>query len=218
MSFVIKMGDAAASYDGPFEGGAPLLPFQGFTYAKIVEVTPGKSAKGNQTLEFDMVCEEEPGVGFSLFKSQACTGLRSDGKENVLGLLDIVNSVYSTLEGSDSAAKERVRTEFAGKDMDAAGIIENLKGQRVYLEIAARAYVSQAGKKGWSTEVKNFIGRDRYTAQKAAGGHHRANPPESAEPTAVSAGPAQVMSPPPGAGLASSVGTNGAAGSGKGVI
>lgn len=218
MSFVIKMGDAAASYDGPFEGGSPLLPFQGFTYAKIVKVEPSKSTKGNQTLEFSMVCEEDPAIGFSLFKSQACTGLRSDGKENVLGLLDIVNSAYSELEGSDSAAKERVRTEFAGKDVDAAGIIENLMGQRVYLEIAASSYVSKAGKQGWGTEVKNFIGRDRFNAQKTAGGHHRPNPAQSAEPTAVSAGPAQVMSPPPGAGLASPVAANGAAGSGKGVI
>lgn len=218
MGFMIDFNGSGA-YAGPFEGaGSELLPFQGFTYGKIVKVSEGTSKEAkNSTLKLEIVCEEQEASGMRLMKTQAVTGLRSDKKPNVQGLLDILFSVYSETEPQEKAL-ERVKA-LEGQQMESAGIIQELTGQRVYLDVTARKYAREDGSDGWATDIRNFVGKQRYVDAKATNIHHRDLPEEAlrARAGAASAG-AAAGSPATAGGASAGAGASSTKASASGVL
>lgn len=170
----------SGGYAGPFEGaGSELLPFQGYTFGKISKVTEGTAKESkNATLKLEIICEEKGAEGMRLQKVQPVTGMRSDKKPNVQGLLDILFSVYSGIEATQDAAMARVRA-LEGQELDSAGIVQELTGQRVWIDVNARKYTRDDGTDGWSSDIRNFVGKKRYEDALGANIHHRKNPDEA---------------------------------------
>jgi hypothetical protein len=163
----------------PYEGGGDLYPFEGKTFGKIlkIEEAVAKESKNNM-LVFTIGCEEPEAKGMKAKKWVPVTGLRSDGKPNVLGLLDVVGSVYSeTMSDEDSIAKAR---SLEGQNLDSAVIQSQLTGKTVYYEVRARSFQRDDGSTAWNSEIANFTYKGKYTESKGLNQHHRNLPPQVA--------------------------------------
>jgi hypothetical protein len=176
MGFKIEFGKAPSDYT-PFEGGgSDLFNFEGSVEAEITNVVEGKAkSSGNDMLTFTYVATDADCKGQRLVKSVPCSGMRSDDKPNVLGLLDVLNSVYSATEATDEAALAKVRA-LAGKGLGSDKLITVLKGKKVFLEIHAREYEADSGNMIWSSDVRNHITRGKHEANKSIGAHRRPLP------------------------------------------
>ena len=86
MAFDISF--AGATEYTPYEGGSDVYPFDGLTFGDIVKIEEGDSKTGNKMLIFTLACAEEEAKGLKVKKWVPVTGTRSDGKPNVLGLLE----------------------------------------------------------------------------------------------------------------------------------
>jgi len=183
MTFKINMS-GASGYTGPYENqGSDLFPFQGITFGDIVKVETGvsKSESKNNLLNFEVICREDPASGCRVRKSQPVSGMRSDKKPNVVGLWDILTSVYTETLPLD-AAIAKVK-EFEGSELDADGAIEETLNRRVYFEVQARQFTRADGTTGWSSEIRNFLPKQKYLDAVKAKVAHRPNPPEASMTT-----------------------------------
>jgi hypothetical protein len=160
MGFKIEFGKAPSDYT-PFEGGgSDLFNFEGSVEAEITNVVEGKAkSSGNDMLTFTYVATDADCKGQRLVKSVPCSGMRSDDKPNVLGLLDVLNS-----------------GALAGKGLGSDKLITVLKGKKVFLEIHAREYEADSGNMIWSSDVRNHITRGKHEANKSIGAHRRPLP------------------------------------------
>lgn len=173
MGFTISF--AGAKDYTPYEGGGDLFPFDGLTFGKILKIEEAiaKESK-NSMLVFTLGCDEAEARGLKAKKWVPVTGMRSDGKPNVLGLLDVVASVYSeTMANEDAVAKAR---SLDGQNLDSAVIINQLTGRTLYYEVRARAFQRDDGTSGWSSEVANFSLKGKYNDLKSIDQHHKKLP------------------------------------------
>jgi hypothetical protein len=170
MGFTISF--AGAKDYTPYEGGGDLYPFEGKTFGKILKIEEGvaKESKNNMLI-FTIGCEEAEAKGMKVKKWVPVTGNRSDGKPNVLGLLDVVASVYSeNMNDEDAVAKAR---SLDGQNLDSAIITQQLTGKTVYYGVRARSYQRDDGTTAWSSEVENFTQKGKYSEAKSLNQHHR---------------------------------------------
>lgn len=174
-------------YEGSGLGG--LLPWQGMTFGRIVEIEKGESENKNKTLALTVEFTEKGAEGVKLQRVQAVTGIRKDQKPNILGLYDILTSVYSGTEPNEEAALAKVRA-LEGQSMNVDHIISLLMNQVVYVTVEAKKFTRKDGSAGWGSDIKNFIKKSRFEAAEKSNTHHRPNPPESAGGTATVTAPA----------------------------
>jgi hypothetical protein len=173
MSFTISF--AGAKEYTPYEGGGDLYPFEGQTFGQIlkIEEAVAKESK-NSMLVFTIGCAEPEAKGMKAKKWVPVTGMRTDGKPNVLGLLDVVASVYSeSMSSEDAIAKAR---SLDGQNLDSNVIINQLTGKTVYYEVRARSFQREDGSSGWSSEIANFSVKSKYNDLKSIGQHHKELP------------------------------------------
>lgn len=173
----------------PFEGkGSDLFPFQGLTYGQIKKVTEGSAESGNTTLTFEIVCREpadkqgRSGEGLRVVKTIPVTGLRKDGKANVLGLYEVLTSIYSGTEGSIEKAVAKIR-ELDGTQMDTKELADQMVETTVWFELQTKKFQRKdTGEDAWGSEVRNFVPKQKYSDQAAIDAHHRPNPAEMSKP------------------------------------
>ena len=191
MSFKIEFTGA----DGyvPFEGsGSDLLNFEGMTFADIQEVETGEAQEsGNKTMKFTLLVADEEQYqnaspkGCRLVKVIPVTGLRKDKKPNVVGLLAVLHSAYSSEDGTDDdKALARVKA-LNGKDIDADALCKSFKGKRVFIDVSSRQYTNNQGQLVWTSDVRNFVTKGKHTDAKAIGAHRRPLPPGVGATTAA---------------------------------
>src|SRR3990167_2245131 len=169
MAFDISF--AGATEYTPYEGGSDVYPFDGLTFGDIVKIEEGDSKTGNKMLIFTLACAEEEAKGLKVKKWVPVTGTRSDGKPNVLGLLDVVASVHSESLTTEAAiAKSRA---LDGQQLNSAILIQQLTGKRVHYEVRARAFQRDDGTSGVNSECSNFVMKQKYIDAKAINSHHR---------------------------------------------
>lgn len=188
-----------AGADGyvPFEGsGSDLLNFEGFTFADIQEVEQGEAPdSGNKTLKFTMLVGDDENYqgsspkGCRLVKTIPVTGNRKDKKPNVTGLLAVLHAVYSN-DADDAAALTRVKG-LSAQNIDADVLCTKLKGQRVHVDLGARQYTNNQGQLVWTSDVRNFITKGKYSDAKAIGAHRRPLPPGVGAGATAAAAPQQ---------------------------
>lgn len=170
MGFTISF--AGAKDFTPYEGGGDLFPFEGLTYGPILKIEEGQAKESkNQMLIFTIGCSENEAKGLKVKKWVPVTGMRSDGKPNVIGLLEAVASVYSeSMSNEDAVAKAR---SLEGQNLDSGVILNQLTGKNVYFEVKARSYQRDDGTTAWSSELSNFKLKGQYLDMKNVGSHHR---------------------------------------------
>lgn len=174
MGFTISF--AGAKDFTPYEGGGDLFPFEGLTRGPILKIEEAQAKESkNQMLVFTIGCDEPEGKGLKVKKWVPVTGMRSDGKPNVIGLLEAIASVYSeNMSNEDAVAKAR---GLEGQNLDSALIMQQLMNKIVYYEVKSRSYQRDDGTTAWSSELSNFKLKGQYTDMKNVGSHHRNLPP-----------------------------------------
>lgn len=168
----------AANYNGPSSPRAQLLPFQGYTYGEILEITEGQSKTGNATLDFSIKTSEKDAEGFKLRKVQAVTGEmggKRAGTQNVEGLFDIYFSTFTAGDVAEKDARDMVQ-KLNNRELDTEEVIRDLTGQRVYMLVKARQYTNKDGTEVLTSDVEKFISKQEFVKNAAAPGHHWKNP------------------------------------------
>jgi len=184
MGFTINF--AGAKDFTPFEGGGDLFPFEGLTHGLVADIKESKAKSGNDMLVFTLVCAEAEAKGLKVKKYVPVTGMRSNGKPNVIGLLEALTSAYSeSMPDADAVAKSRA---LEGQNLDSSVAIGALKGKPVYFEVKARVFQKDDGSSVWSSECSNFSMKGAYIEAKGNNTHHRNLPPNVGQSVAPTAG------------------------------
>ncbi len=177
MGFQINFGDTS-QYERFEGGGGELLPNEGIFTGEITGVTEGESGAGNKTLTFAITCRDDDVQGKKVMKTIPVTGKRKDGKDNVHGLIQLLESVYSKDAADDTAIQAKV-AELNGKNLNSDDLAKTLKGQSVFMDVVARSYVNKNGQTVWSSDIRNFVVEGKLTDAKGINAHRRALPPKA---------------------------------------
>lgn len=168
-------------------GGSELLPFDGIFTCKVTKITEGKAkSSGNDTLTFTLIVQDEDARGRTVLRTQAVSGVRKDGKPNVLGLIAILESAWSAEGLTDEGIQAKIQ-ELAGKQLSTTELAEWLVGKEVYCEMQAQSFSGRDGRVVWTSNARNFKIKRELDDAKGVNAHRRPLPPAA---TAGAAAPA----------------------------
>lgn len=171
MGFNFGFGDTS-TYTRFEGGGSELLPYEGLFEVEIDSVTEGKSKIGNFTIELGMIVKDEDARGKRLMKSQAVTGKRKDGKDNVVQLIAILESVWSADGLSDEEIQQKVLA-LSNQSTSSDQLTADLKGRSAYVEVTSRSYVNDSGSTVWTSDIRNFKLRQHVEDARGVNAHRR---------------------------------------------
>ena len=199
----ITFSAALAEYkDWEGGGGNSLLPFNGYTFVKVVELESVESKSSpNQNAKITMVVLDDApwsGInpkGMQLIKDIPYTGKRSDGKMNAdTGFASFLRSSGTSM---DKLAK------LVGQTMDIDAVFGTIKGRTCWVEVESKEYNGKV-----TSDLKNFVIEEVYNKQKKAGTHRKDLP---AAHRAFLPGMAAETTAPPSNGASSDVAPSAAA-------
>lgn len=177
MGFQINFGDTT-QYERFEGGGGELLPKEGIFTGEITSVSEGESSSGNKTMTFAVTVRDEDAAGKKVTKTMPVTGKRKDGKDNVHGLISLLESVYSKGAKDDAEVQGKIAA-LNGTGLNSDDLAKTLKGQTVFMDVVARSYVNKNGQTIWTSDVRNFVIETKLADAKGINAHRRPLPPKA---------------------------------------